>query len=105
MIVPTLASVLVLGICGAFAQVPELPAIPADLNTPVQERIAFNGPTGMTIAWNTFKPLQKPTVRFGLLPKFLDRIASSGSSLTYPTSRTWANTVKLGGLLPGTTYC
>ena len=88
----------------ASAQVPQLPPIPTDLSSPVQQRIAFDGPTGMTIAWNTFKQLERPTVHFGLT-KFLERTAASGSSVTYPTSRTWANTVKLSGLLPGVTYC
>lgn len=61
--------------------------------------------TGMNVAWNTFKPLAKPTVHYGLLPNLLLHTATSSSSITYNTSRTWANTVRLSKLLPGTTYC
>ncbi|KAF8307931.1 Metallo-dependent phosphatase [Clavulina sp. PMI_390] len=90
---------------GAFADVvPELPAIPADLSTPVQARLAFNGATGMTVGWNTFTQLSNPKVHYGFWPNALWFSASSHSSVTYPTSRTWSNTVKLTGLLPSTTY-
>ena len=59
----------------------------------------------MTVAWNTFKPLTKPTVRYGLSPHSLVHKVSSSSSITYNTSRTWANTVKLAHLRPFTEYC
>ncbi|KAL8292964.1 hypothetical protein RQP46_000658 [Phenoliferia psychrophenolica] len=77
---------------------------PADLSTPVQVRLAFNGPTGMGVGFNTFKQLEKPTVYWGLTPDHLPFSSSSNSSITYPTSRTWANTVHLSPLLPGTQY-
>jgi len=56
------------------------------------------------VAWNTFKQLTNPTVHYGLSPHSLAHKASSDSSVTYPTSRTWANTVKLNNLHPYTTY-
>lgn len=101
-------SLVLLAICVATsAQVTELPPIPADLSTPVQVRLAFNGPTGkrlystrnlyeltrcctgMAIGWNTFQKIDAPTVRWGLVPGALVRSASSSSanSVTYPTSR------------------
>ncbi|KAF8307934.1 Metallo-dependent phosphatase [Clavulina sp. PMI_390] len=99
------ALVAVLSATGGFADVvPELPAIPADLSTPVQTRLAFNGDTGMTVGWNTFEQLSNPKVYYGLSPNKLSLYASSHSSITYPTSRTWSNTVKITGLLPSTTY-
>lgn len=58
----------------------------------------------MTVAWNTFQQLTKPKVHYGLLPHLLLFSAESSSSVTYNTSRTWSNTVKLEGLLPSTTY-
>ncbi|KAJ7430076.1 purple acid phosphatase-like protein, partial [Mycena latifolia] len=86
-----------------FAQT-ELPAIPADLTTPVQQRLAFNGPMSMRIGWSTFQQLEQPTVYFGQSPHAMFRSASSQSSTTYPTSRTWSNTVTLTMLKPYTTY-
>ena len=35
----------------AYALPPELPLIPKDLSTPVAQRLAFNGPTGMTLSF------------------------------------------------------
>lgn len=59
----------------------------------------------MAVGWNTFERITKPTVHFGLSPGTLWFSASSKSSETYPTSRTWANTVLIEDLLPATTYC
>ncbi|KAJ7853904.1 Metallo-dependent phosphatase-like protein [Mycena leptocephala] len=86
-----------------FAQT-ELPPIPADLTTPVQQRLAFNGPMSMRVGWSTFQQLKQPTVYFGQSPHAMFRAASSQSSTTYPTSRTWSNTVTLTMLKPYTTY-
>ncbi|KAF8307932.1 Metallo-dependent phosphatase [Clavulina sp. PMI_390] len=100
-----IALAALLSATGAIADiVPELPPIPNDLTTPVQTRLAFNGDTGMTVGWNTFKQLSSPKVYYGSWPDQLWFSASSKSSITYPTSRTWANTVKLTGLTPSTTY-
>ncbi|KAF8175082.1 Metallo-dependent phosphatase-like protein [Mycena galopus ATCC 62051] len=82
----------------------ELPPIPADLTTPVQQRLAFNGPMSMRIGWSTFQQLEQPMVHFGESPHAMSRSASSQSSTTYPTSRTWSNTVTLTMLKPYTTY-
>lgn len=122
------------------ADVPELPVIPQDKSTPLQQRLGYDSATSacfhrvlvrtepvsstnprhsherllllslllcieMAVGWNTFQPLKKPTVHYGLAPNHLDFAASSHSSVTYPTSRTWANSVLLENLLPATTYC
>lgn len=71
---------------------------------PVQMRIAFNGPFGVTISWNTFEKINNPTVRFAEEPIYLYRTASSSDSTTYPTSLTYNNHVELNGLLPDTQY-
>ncbi|KAK4508745.1 hypothetical protein PRZ48_002484 [Zasmidium cellare] len=71
---------------------------------PVQMRIAYNGPYGVTVSWNTFQQIQRPTVRFAEEPYFLYRTASSEDSTTYPTSLTYSNHVRLNGLLPDTQY-
>ncbi|BGO94875.1 hypothetical protein NBRC10512_007162 [Rhodotorula toruloides] len=79
-------------------------AIPANLNEPLQHRLAFAGPTGMTVSWSTFNQLSNPQVFYGTDPSNLDQQASSSESTTYPTSRTYNNHVKLTGLKPGTKY-
>lgn len=71
---------------------------------PVQMRIAYDGPYGVTISWNTFEQIRNPTVYFAEEPFFLYRKASSQDSTTYPTSLTYNNHVKLTGLLPNTQY-
>lgn len=71
---------------------------------PMQLRLAYAGSTGMVVSWNTFSRLSKPTVRYGRSPKALDHIASSEVSVTYPTSTTYNNHVKITGLEPNTEY-
>ncbi|KAK3486184.1 Metallo-dependent phosphatase-like protein [Neurospora hispaniola] len=80
------------------------PPIPADLTTPVQHRIAINSPTSVRIAWNTYKQLSQPCVQYGTSPSSLGSQSCSTSSITYPTSRTWANVVTINDLTPATTY-
>ncbi|KAF8320020.1 Metallo-dependent phosphatase [Clavulina sp. PMI_390] len=91
-------------IATSYPSSPVYPAIPADKSTPFQQRLGYHGPTQMAIGWNTFAPLTKPTVHYGFAPNKLWFSASSHSSVTYPTSRTWANSVLIEGLLPATTY-
>ncbi|KAH6962738.1 Metallo-dependent phosphatase-like protein [Fusarium avenaceum] len=88
---------------GAKAKV-SFPPIPSDLSTPVQQRISLDGPNSVTIGWNTYAKQQKPCVNYGTSKDALNQQACSDISLTYPTSRTWANTVTLGNLSPATTY-
>lgn len=49
-------SLTIVWILGALnfvlADPPELPPIPSDLTTPVQQRIAFNGATGVSLSIN-----------------------------------------------------
>lgn len=58
----------------------------------------------MSIGWNTYQMLQKPCVKYGLSQDSLNSQACSASSITYPSSRTWFNTVVLSGLQPATKY-
>lgn len=58
----------------------------------------------MTVSWNTYKQLDKPCVSYGTSPDSLSQQACSGISNTYPTSRTWANSVTITNLDPATKY-
>lgn len=72
--------------------------------TPMQLRVAYAGPTGMQVSWNTFAQLSQPTVYYGLSSSSLSQHASSNISITYPTSTTYNNRVKITGLQPDTMY-
>lgn len=72
--------------------------------TPMQLRLAYAGPTGMVVSWNTYSKLEQPTVRYGLSPWALTNTASSDVSITYNTSTTYNNHVKITGLEPNTLY-
>lgn len=80
------------------------PQIPADKTTPVQQRLAIDGPNSMSVGWNTFEKLDKPCVSYGLSSTQLLSDACSTGSVTYPSSRTWSNAVVLTGLQPSTVY-
>ncbi|KAI2620166.1 putative acid phosphatase [Hypomontagnella submonticulosa] len=80
------------------------PAIPSDKTTPVQQRLAINGPNSISIGWNTYQKLTKPCVQYGTSSNALTSEVCSTSSVTYPTSRTYSNAVTLTGLSPATTY-
>lgn len=69
-----------------------------------QTRLAYAGPNGMMVSWNTFAHLERPTVLYGLSPHELFWVASSDVSVTYNTSLTYNNHVKITGLWPDTTY-
>jgi acid phosphatase type 7 len=71
---------------------------------PTQVRIAYAGPGGMAVSWNTNAQLTLPTVLYGTSPNLLTGIASSQISVTYPTSSTYNNHVKIYGLQPNTLY-
>ncbi|KAI1261191.1 Metallo-dependent phosphatase [Xylariaceae sp. FL1019] len=80
------------------------PPIPKDLTTPVQQRIAIIGPNAIAIGWNTYQKTAKPCVQYGTASDSLTLQACSTDSVTYPTSRTYANSVTLSGLKPAATY-
>jgi hypothetical protein len=105
------------------------PPIPADLTTPVQQRIAINGPNGesteifqnyqvffyqgnvmltaflaISVGWNTYEELSNPCVQYGTSPDALTSEACSADSATYSTSRTYSNSAILTGLQPATSY-
>ncbi|KAF9890275.1 hypothetical protein FE257_006189 [Aspergillus nanangensis] len=99
----TLFASLLLGATGAFARV-NLPALPGDLTTPVQQRLAIYGPNAMSIGWNTYSKLNQSCVEYGLSEGCLDSRVCSRSASTYASSRTYSNVVVLSGLTPATTY-
>jgi acid phosphatase type 7 len=68
--------------------------------TPMQLRLAYAGSTGMSSSWNT----SNPTVNYGLSASALNQTTSSNISVTYPTSLTFNNHVKITGLEPNTLY-
>jgi hypothetical protein len=70
----------------------------------MQLRLAYAGDGGMHVSWNTFSRLEEPRLRFGTSPNRLDQHASSDISVTYHTSTTYNNHVKLTGLKPDTKY-
>ena len=69
-----------------------------------QTHLAYAGPDGMMVSWNTYNQIAQPTVKYGLDPNNLEFEAWSTVSVTYNTSLTYNNHVKLTGLLPYTTY-
>lgn len=76
----------------------------SDDRTPMQVRLAYAGDTGMMISWNTFCKLEQPTVHWGKHAANLDHTAVSSVSVTYQTSTTYNNHVKIEGLEPDTQY-
>ncbi|SMR41313.1 unnamed protein product [Zymoseptoria tritici ST99CH_1E4] len=78
--------------------------IPADLSTPVQQRLAYAGPDSMSVGWNTYARQDQSCVTYGTSSSSLPWQACSSNSQTYATSRTWYNTVTLTRLKPATTY-
>ncbi|KAH8691669.1 Metallo-dependent phosphatase-like protein [Talaromyces proteolyticus] len=70
----------------------------------MQMRLAYAGDQGMMVSWNTFSKLDTPSVRYGRHPNKLDKSAHSDISVTYPTSTTYNNHVKITGLKPDTLY-
>lgn len=62
----------------------------------------FSAPA-ISVGWNTFEQLSKPCVQYGTAPDQLTSQAC-GSSVTYPSSRTYSNAASLTGLKPATTY-
>ena len=72
--------------------------------TPMQIRLAYAGAVGMVVSWNTFSQLSQPTVKYGTSASELNLTASSNDSVSYPTSTTHNNHVRLTGLNPNTLY-
>ena len=78
--------------------------VASDDRVPRQLRLAYAGSTGMHVSWNTYCRLDKPTVHWGTSPHRLDHSTFSDISVTYNTSSTYNNHVKIEGLLPDTQY-
>ncbi len=70
----------------------------------MQIRLAYAGDTGMHVSWNTYGQLPSPSVRYGTDPNHLDQVAYSDVSVTYQTSTTYSNHVKITGLKSDTIY-
>ncbi|KAH0838885.1 Metallo-dependent phosphatase-like protein [Lanmaoa asiatica] len=77
--------------------------VPCNPYEPLQQHLAFAGPTGMTVSWSTHTQLATPQVWYGESPTALTSVAT-GTSTTYLTSRVYDNHVKLTGLKPNTKY-
>ncbi|KAH8900678.1 Metallo-dependent phosphatase [Thozetella sp. PMI_491] len=80
------------------------PPKPSDLTTPLQQRLAIHAANSVSIGWNTYQEINRPCVQYGTTAQALDLVACSSSSITYPTSRTYFNTVILANLTQATTY-
>lgn len=68
-----------------------------------QFRVAYNGPNGMTVSWNTPKEINRPTVWYGEDPNLLFRWAT-GTSTTFNSSSNWDNHIYIYDLRPNTKY-
>ncbi|KDQ59171.1 hypothetical protein JAAARDRAFT_68699 [Jaapia argillacea MUCL 33604] len=90
-------------VASALPSVPHI-VLPDNSWEPFQVRLAYAGSTGMHVSWNTYYPLEEPTVLYGFFPNALHFSASSTTSVTYPTSLTFNNHVKITGLEPDTVY-
>ncbi|XWW98249.1 hypothetical protein V2A60_006246 [Cordyceps javanica] len=81
------------------------PPRPANLATPVQQRIAIDGPDSMAISWNTHQSLDRACVEWGTAAtKLSNKVCADTDSVTYPSSRTWFHTVVVRNLKPATKY-
>ncbi|KAK9364689.1 Metallo-dependent phosphatase-like protein [Lipomyces kononenkoae] len=97
-------AVAVLAVAGsALAQINVPGQVPINPVEPLQHRLAYAGPTGMTVSWNTYEQISEPTVYYGTDSWNLTTFAT-GTSVTYNTSLTWSNHVKVTGLMPDTQY-
>ncbi|KAK9465234.1 Metallo-dependent phosphatase-like protein [Lipomyces arxii] len=95
---------LVLALAGAgLAQINVPGSIPQNPVEPLQHHVAYAGVNGMTVSWHTYAEIDDPTVFYGTDIWNLSNTAV-GESVTFATSQTWANHVKLTGLEPDTTY-
>lgn len=58
----------------------------------------------ISVAWNTYEQLNEACVQYGKSANSLTSQTCSTQSVTYATSRTWANSVTLSGLDAATAY-
>ncbi|KAJ8101707.1 Metallo-dependent phosphatase-like protein [Lipomyces tetrasporus] len=86
-----------------LAQINVPGVVPINPAEPLQHHLAYAGVTGMTVSWNTYEEISNPTVYYGTDSWDLSSYAT-GESVTYPTSLTWSNHVKITGLKPNTQY-
>ncbi|OKL58235.1 hypothetical protein UA08_06389 [Talaromyces atroroseus] len=99
------ALLALLPVNGAQAGLINYPPLPKDLTTPYQQRLAVYGPQAVSVGWNTYAYQSQSCVEYGTSSDDLDsKVCSTVNSTTYPTSRTYSNTVILADLTPATTY-
>ncbi|KAG2415458.1 hypothetical protein HFD88_006649 [Aspergillus terreus] len=101
--ITTIVQSVLIGATCTLARV-NYPAIPQDVTTPVQQRLAVYGPNAVSVGWNTYAKLNQSCVQYGLSEDNLPSKACSSSPTTYATSRTYSNVVVLTDLTPATTY-
>lgn len=94
---------LVIGITTVLAAKPVVIDYSDPTSPASQFRLAYNGPTSVTVSWNTPSNVEFPTVYYGESPYALNSSAT-GSSTTFDTATTWDNHVTLTGLTPDTKY-
>ncbi|KAJ5885437.1 hypothetical protein N7495_009947 [Penicillium taxi] len=83
----------------------DYPAIPKDLTTPTQQRVAIYGPDSVSVGWNTYEQLTEGCVEYGLSETNLAyKACTTNASTTYDTSRTWSNYAYLTSLESATDY-
>ncbi|KAK9470175.1 Metallo-dependent phosphatase-like protein [Dipodascopsis tothii] len=91
-------------VAGAAAGAVHVPGTkPDNVNEPLQFRLAYAGTTGMSVTWNTWSKVDRPTVYYGENVWDLSSTAE-GSSTTFNASTTYNNHVKVTGLKPNTKY-
>jgi hypothetical protein len=90
-------------LAAAISLVSQSAALVANSSINSQTRFAYAGSTGMTVSWNTFSFVAQPKVYYGLTPA-MGQVATSDVSVTYDTSLTYNNHVKITGLTPDTVY-
>lgn len=76
-----------------------------DTSTPASQfRLAFNGPRGVSVSWNTPSQLDNPVVFYGEESHHLPFTSSPGTSTTFESAVSYDNHVTISGLKPFTKY-
>ena len=86
---------------GSLAALPFVRDFSDESLNATQLRLAYNGASGMTVAWNTPQRQLLPAVFYGEHPDLLLGVAV-GTSTTFNSSTSWDNVVYVERLRPGT---
>ncbi|KUL81416.1 hypothetical protein ZTR_10419 [Talaromyces verruculosus] len=99
------AAAVLLASPSVYASLINYPALPKDLTTPYQQRLAVYGPQAVSVGWNTYAYQSSACVQYGISSSNLSSQACSTiNSTTYASSRTYSNVVISSDLTPATTY-